>query len=115
MFIWFHIVKAKTKNGAGIVFLNPDNDAVLLQRKDGTFPRFPNCLAIIGGAVEPEETPEQAAIREIQEEFEGQLNVQLSFFRTITDERPSVNTIHHHHIFWAIVPKNTIPLADEEF
>jgi 8-oxo-dGTP diphosphatase len=41
----------------------------LLQQRDDKAPSFPLCWSLFGGEVEPGETPEQAIIRELQEEI----------------------------------------------
>lgn len=53
---------------AGVILIQ--NGAVLLQHRDDIPSiRFPNTWAIFGGHVEPGETPEGAARREIEEEL----------------------------------------------
>jgi 8-oxo-dGTP pyrophosphatase MutT (NUDIX family) len=89
----------KEKHGAAIIFFT--STGVILQRKDDTFPRFPNALCIIGGAIQEAETAEAAIKREIEEEFDGKLSCNPIFFREITDYREPIDTIHHHHVFYA--------------
>lgn len=42
---------------------------ILLQQRGPDWDRFPSCLATFGGAIESEETPMQALIRELNEEL----------------------------------------------
>lgn len=59
-----------TKRGCGIVFYNPLRDAVLVFRRDNKdWIPFPNMLDLLGGNVEEDETPEEAAVREMAEEL----------------------------------------------
>ena len=49
-------------------FLIDASGAVLLQLRDDRAPYYPNVWGLPGGAVEPGETPAEAAVRELQEE-----------------------------------------------
>ncbi len=46
----------------------PDGDKYLLQRRKDTAKLFPKGLSFFGGHIEPDETPEEAIRRELQEE-----------------------------------------------
>ena len=58
------------KQGTGIIFYDTAGDRILVFRRDAipTIP-FPGMLDIIGGAVEPGETPIQTITREVFEEL----------------------------------------------
>ena len=59
-----------TKRGCGIIFYNLQRDAVLVFRRDNKdWIPFPNMLDLLGGNVEEDETPEEAAVREMAEEL----------------------------------------------
>ena len=60
----------RAKRGCGVLFHNKQKSAVLLFRRDDKsgIP-FPNMLDILGGGVEPAETPEEALRREMGEEL----------------------------------------------
>jgi ADP-ribose pyrophosphatase YjhB (NUDIX family) len=53
---------------ASIIFLNPAGKFILQKRDEKPDIRHPGMLTAWGGAVEPGETPLQAALREIREE-----------------------------------------------
>lgn len=55
-----------TKHIAKVLIENDDNQWLVLLR--GDHPRFPNDPDLPGGTVEVEETPSQAAVREVEEE-----------------------------------------------
>jgi 8-oxo-dGTP pyrophosphatase MutT (NUDIX family) len=55
-----------TTVAAGVLFLGPDNTALFLKRGDGC--DYPGHWCFPGGRAEGDETPEQAAVREVREE-----------------------------------------------
>ncbi len=58
------------KRGCGIIFYNPQKDAVLAFLRDNKdWIPFPNMPDLLGGHVEDGETPEEAAVREMAEEL----------------------------------------------
>ncbi|WP_329106541.1 NUDIX hydrolase [Micromonospora sp. NBC_01699] len=61
------IVSGSLQHHAGVLLVDPSG-ALLMQLRDGHAPRHPNLWGIPGGLVEPGETPEQAAHRELLEE-----------------------------------------------
>lgn len=58
---------SRVKSVVGAVILD-DRDRVFIQRRSAHRRLFPNCWDIVGGHVEPGETPEQALCREVAEE-----------------------------------------------
>lgn len=59
-------------NCVGIIIENTKGK-ILLQLRDSTVKKFPNCWVLLGGALEGDETPEQAIKREIKEEIDIEL------------------------------------------
>jgi len=52
-----------------VLLIRPDNRLLLIRYEDPrVLPKFRHFWATVGGAVEPDETVEQAAVREIEEE-----------------------------------------------
>lgn len=45
------------------------NNKILLQQRGGDWDRYPDCLATFGGKIEFQENPEQALVRELNEEL----------------------------------------------
>lgn len=77
--------------------------AVLLQERDSEAPRHPDQWSVPGGAVEPGETPEQAAHRELAEETELVLGPGgLTWWRTERRVLPGLGPVDHH-LFTAAV------------
>lgn len=60
---------APQQHAAGIIPVYPGGAILLQLRDDRPDVAAPNCWSTIGGHVEPGETPEQAAIREMEEEI----------------------------------------------
>ena len=63
---------------AAVFILKDDNGRILLQHRDKNDEALPNYWAFFGGGIEEGETPEQAVIREAQEEL--QIKPKLKFF-----------------------------------
>jgi 8-oxo-dGTP diphosphatase len=89
------------RHGAGVLFYDARERRVLLYRRDSTpaIP-FPDHIDILGGCIEPGETPEQTVVREIAEELDD-LRRGAPFvlagqrlFMVYTDERGD-----EHHVF----------------
>ena len=65
--------------GAGVI-LTDNQGKILLQHRDNNTSWYPNHWGIFGGQIEKDETPEQAARREIKEEVGIELT-DLKFFK----------------------------------
>ena len=61
-----------------VFILKDDNGRILLQHRDKNDEALPDYWAFFGGGIEEGETPEQAVIREAQEEL--QIKPKLKFF-----------------------------------
>ncbi|MDY7016067.1 MAG: NUDIX hydrolase [Cyanobacteriota bacterium] len=85
-------------------------DRLLLQlRDDNPHITYPNTWALFGGMVEPEETPEQAIRRELEEELTWiPPDVQ---FLSIWEERETLATIHVFSVPLT-VPVNQLHLTE---
>lgn len=70
---WNEWIKKKAVANAGVVVFNPKNEALLLQRKNGTW-------LIPSGAIDVKETPEVAARRELKEEADIDIEILKSDF-----------------------------------
>lgn len=57
------------KRGASIIFVNQSGQVLLFLRDDNKEIPYPNCWDILGGHVEPNETPKECIVREIREEI----------------------------------------------
>lgn len=73
------------KLGVGAIIQNQSGD-FLLHLRDGHTRNMPNQWCLIGGRVEPDETPEGATVREIEEEI-GLLSKQISPYTTINFDK----------------------------
>jgi 8-oxo-dGTP diphosphatase len=80
--------------GAGIIFLNSNNEVLLLLRDDNSEILYPNMWDIPGGNVENDENPEETVRREMIEEM-GLNNLgEISLFKIFTSENLT------DYIFW---------------
>ena len=80
--------------GAGIIFLNRNNEVLLLLRDNKIDIPFPNMWDIPGGKVEDGESPEQALRREMTEEMFIKNLGEINLFKILTSENITDN------IFW---------------
>jgi 8-oxo-dGTP diphosphatase len=78
----------RSKNeGASIIFVNPSNEILLFLRDEKPTIPYPNCWDLLGGAVEPGESPRECIIREMQEEIGYKLFDPKLFRVTHFDDR----------------------------
>lgn len=80
--------------GAGIIFLNSNNEVLLLLRDDKDSIPFPNMWDIPGGKVEKDENPEETVRREMNEELGLQNLGQIHLFKIFTSENLT------DYVFW---------------
>lgn len=80
--------------GAGIIFLNSNNEFLLLLRDDKDSIPFPNMWDIPGGKVEKDENPEETVRREMNEELVLQNLGQINLFKIFTSENLT------DYVFW---------------
>jgi len=80
--------------GAGIIFLNSNNEVLLLLRDDTVDIPFPNMWDIPGGKVEDNETPIEAIRREMMEEMSIKDLGEIQLFKIIKSENIT------DYIFW---------------
>lgn len=97
---------------ATCLLLDKEGKLLVYQRDNKPTIPFPNHWDLFGGIVENGETPEQALVREIQEELGIRLE-NFQKFRVYTcligDVRPNVK-----HIFWAKIDANAEELTLRE-
>ena len=60
--------------GTSIIFINSKKQIILNLRDNKPTIPYPNCWDLLGGGIEPNETPEETIIREMKEEIEIDLN-----------------------------------------
>lgn len=87
------VAPSREPPGADCILLNARREVLLVLRDDKPDIPCPNTWALLGGYVEPGETPEQALLREIREE----INIALPRPRFFRDYRWPECT---EHIFW---------------
>ena len=80
--------------GAGIIFLNSNNEVLLLLRDDTVDIPFPNMWDIPGGKVEDNETPIETIRREMMEEMSIKDLGEIQLFKISTSENIT------DYIFW---------------
>ncbi|MEI7621590.1 MAG: NUDIX domain-containing protein [Candidatus Moraniibacteriota bacterium] len=78
---------------ASVLFVNNQQEVLLMLRDDIPSIPFPNCWTLPGGHAEIGETVEQCAVREIQEEIELQLQ-EFEFFKVVKYQEEAI------YIFW---------------
>ena len=89
--------------GAGIIFLNRNNEVLLLLRDNNQSIPYPNMWDIPGGKVEKNEIPEETVKREMKEEMEISDLGEIKLFNIFTSENLT------DYIFWKrfdIIPED---------
>ena len=89
--------------GAGIIFLNSNNEVLLLLRDNNQSIPYPNMWDIPGGKVEKNEIPEETVKREMKEEMEISYLGEIKLFNIFTSENLT------DYIFWKrfdIIPED---------
>lgn len=87
--------------GAGIIFINSNNEILLLLRDDVPNILFPNKWDIPGGRIEEGETPDVAIRREIKEELGLEGLNEIKLFKIYKTENLT------DFIFWKRLDLNT--------
>lgn len=80
--------------GSGIIFLNGNNEVLLLLRDNKETIPFPNMWDIPGGNIENDENPEETVKREMIEEMGIKDLGKISLFKIFTSENLT------DYIFW---------------
>jgi 8-oxo-dGTP diphosphatase len=80
--------------GAGIIFLNSNNEVLLLLRDDKIDIPFPGMWDIPGGKIEENESPEDAVRREMNEELGIKDLGEIKLFKIFTSENLT------DYVFW---------------
>ncbi len=100
---------AMTHRGAGVLFTDPERAHFLLQQKDERYRPHPLGMSVFGGAVEPEESPRDAVLRELEEE--------LPAAREALGLAPSLRSVffgelgaapYQFDLFEAVLPEETL-------
>ena len=89
--------------GAGIIFLNSNNEVLLLLRDNNQSIPYPSMWDIPGGKVEKNEIPEETVKREMKEEMEISDLGEIKLFNIFTSENLT------DYIFWKrfdIIPED---------
>ena len=73
-------------------------DRVLLGRRTASRRIYPNVWDVIGGHVEPGETPEQALVREVEEEV-GVTPTAFARLTTLAEPNPETNGARAYHMY----------------
>jgi len=61
------------------IILSQDN-RIVMQYRDHTFKNFPDKFALFGGHMEAGENPSQALVRELEEELNARVNIEISYY-----------------------------------
>jgi len=93
------------------LLLNPDRHILFQQRDNDSAIHFPNYWALLGGHVEPRETPDQAIARELFEEIE--YTERLTWWKTYDFWRSTEVLVHQHLYIGSIdMALDDIPLHE---
>jgi 8-oxo-dGTP diphosphatase len=84
--------KGDLKKNAVAIIVNGDNKILLLKRSDDPKQWMPSKWALVGGAIDKGETPEEAIKREIKEETGLEINKFVNTF-TIKRHKDSIETM----------------------
>lgn len=99
---------------AGIVLAG---DRILLGKRAAARQLFPDVWDLVGGHCLESETPEQALLRELQEEI-GIIPTQYSPLAVLFEPEPERNGRYTYHIYlvteWAGIPHNNAPDEHDE-
>ena len=101
------------RNGTSIIFVNSHEKILLLLRDNIQEIPYPNMWDLPGGAVEGEETPEQAIVREMKEEIKLDLKefsplcvtefpdrIEHTYWKSIDLEIESINLTEGQMLKW---------------
>jgi 8-oxo-dGTP diphosphatase len=80
---------------------NPQNPQVLLAKRAPHKAAYPSCWGLIGGLVEPGETPELAVVREAEEEI-GLTPIRFALAGTMLQPKPDLHGEATFHCFTVI-------------
>jgi 8-oxo-dGTP pyrophosphatase MutT (NUDIX family)/GNAT superfamily N-acetyltransferase len=89
---------------AAIIIHNPSGQVLLNLRDNNPGTSFAGCWTLPGGRVESNETPRQAALRELSEETGLQLP--LTFWKVYDRHHPEADVIVEQHIFVSTVSES---------
>jgi len=87
--------------GAGIIFLNSNNEVLLLLRDNNQSIQYPNMWDIPGGIIEENENPEETVRREMKEEMEISDLGEIKLFNIFTSENLT------DYVFWKNIDINS--------
>jgi len=93
-----------------IVLENPGGEILLLLRDDKPDISYPNHWTLVGGKVEEDETPEQAAHRELHEETG--LTADLVFWKRYDRQHPTLIVDQHVYTGRVDVPQEPLVLGE---
>ncbi len=90
-----------------------NTDKFVFQRRDGNAPTDPNLLGLFGGSIENDETPLEAALRELTEETS--LRVLQDDLTLVGDaDMPTINGPAHAHVYAVVVPSADFEVYEGE-
>lgn len=90
------------KEGAVVIFENPEEEYLLYLRDNKPEIEYPNTWALIGGFIECGETPEETIVREVLEEirYKDGANYHLQNYRFLFTG-PGSEIVRAEHVFYA--------------